>query len=78
MESVVSQCVLVSAVCPLPAHGCCGYIVTEEENTGLPPFNCKQINLAVTKHTILYHHHQPKDKDKVQMIAGDQLTAEAA
>ena len=57
----------------------CELVVTGEENTGLPPFNCKQINLAVTKHTMLYHHHQPKDPgknktpDKVQMIAEHRL-----
>ena len=61
----------------LPAH--VRLVVTGEENTGLPPFNCKQINLAVTKHTMLYHHHQPKDPgknktlDKVQMIAEHRL-----
>ena len=45
--------------------------VTEEENAGLPPFNCKQINLAVTKHTMVQHHHQLRDK--LQMIAEHQL-----
>ena len=45
--------------------------VTEEENAGLPPFNCKQINLAVTKHTMVQDHHQPRDK--LQMIAEHQL-----